>query len=68
MCNPVHDINKIIYGNMTTYTYTYTYPLIGLKKCVIHSFPTMCHNLLVKVAKVIQIKNTAQKIPQKSLH
>ena len=35
--------------------YDYIYPPLSWsqKNCVIHSFTNMCHNLLVKVAKVV---------------
>ena len=62
---PVHGIEKINYGTMTTRTP----PLVGLKKnCVIHSFTTMCHNLLVKVAKVVQINKYCPKRPKKNVN
>ena len=54
----MHGGDKIIFGNMTTYNP----PLFGLQKIgVIHRFPTMCHNLLVQVAKVVESTNTAKK-------
>ena len=49
LCIPVHGVKKINYGPMTTYT-PFSW---SQKNCVIHNFTTMCHKLLVKVAKVV---------------
>ena len=34
--------------------------------CVLHSFPLMCHNLMVKVARVVQINKYSPKRPKKA--
>ena len=57
-----HFLDEIKYGNMTTCT-PHKRPQ---KNYVIYSFPAMCHNLLVKFVKVVQINKYCTKRPKKS--
>ena len=50
--------------------YDHIHPLLKWYQtnCLIHSFLTLCHNLLIKVAKVVQVNKHCPKRPQKSVN